>query len=211
MTIPVGALLEFSLEMLYDNQQIMNVWQYEVLASPSLFEADAYAEAWWNHVKDDYRALVVSGAGRNFNVVRVRELNEPTGALAEFAIPEAEEDGTRSAGALGSFLAGFAAVGVRLSVGSRVTRPGQKRIPWLTEGDVAGPLVGAGFVTLVEALMETMTTGFILGSPAEFVELDPIVVRKDNTGTVTAHQPITGYVVNSILTTQVSRRVGRGS
>jgi len=108
-------------------------------------------------------------------------------------------------------VAGFAAVGVRLSVGSRVTRPGQKRIPWLTEGDVAGPLVGAGFVAVVETLKETMTSGFVLGAPAEFCELDPIVVRKNVTGAVTAHQPITGYVVNSLLTTQVSRRVGRGS
>lgn len=210
MAITGGSDIEITMSMLFDSQICMNVWQYNVTAASVVTNPAQYAEAWWDHVKATYRALIVTGAGAPFQSVIIRELNNPTGDLGEFAIPPSEQDGTRSAGSLGSFLAGFAAVGVRLSVASRATRPGQKRILGLTEGDVSGPLVGAGFVALVDSLMNVMTNPLVLGAPAVGAVFEPIVVRKDATGAVTASQPVTGYVVDTVVTTQVSRRVGRG-
>jgi hypothetical protein len=211
MAIGASSLIEVTMGMLWFGQQTLNVYQYEVDVWPNPTSAINAAEAWWNHVKTDYRALIVSGGGRNFNSVTVRELNNPTGDLAEFSIPSAEEGGTRSAGSLGAFLASFNAVGVRLTVGSRATRSGQKRIVGLTEGDVQGNDVSSGFIPLVENLMDTMTTHMILGAPSALVELSPIVCRKDITGAVTASQPVTGYVVNPFLTTQNTRKFGRGA
>lgn len=210
MAIGVGTLLEISLGMIADGQSAMNVYQYEVTVSPSTKSAAEVAEAWWNHVKTNYRALAVSGGGRQFDKVVVRELNNPTGELAEFSVPAGEQDGTRAAGSLGPYLPTANAVGVRLTVGTRATRPGQKRIPFLTEGDVTGNPVGATFIGLTEALMGTMTGTITLGDPAEFVVLDPIITRKDATGAVTAHQPVTGFIVNPYVSSQVSRKYGRG-
>lgn len=210
MPIGVGTLLEVSLGMIADGQSAMNVYQYEVTVSPTTKSAVEIAEAWWSHVKTTYRALAVAGGGRQFDKVMVRELNNPTGELAEFSVPSGEQDGTRSAGSLGPYLPTANAVGVRLTVGTRATRPGQKRIPFLTEGDVVGNPIEATFVGLTEALMAVMTGTITLGIPAEFVVLDPIITRKDATGAVTAHQPVTGFIVNPYVSSQVSRKYGRG-
>jgi len=211
MGIGAASLIEVSLEMLADNQQTMNVYQYRVSSYTGSAGAPEIAEAWWNHVLTTYRALVVTTTTRIFNEVTVRELNAPTGALATWGIPAAEEDGTRSAGSLGSFLATFMAVGVRLNVGTRVTRPGQKRIWGLTEGDVAGNNISATYIGLVEDLMDVALSTITLGAPAALVELTPIVCRKDSTGAVTASQDVMSYTINPLVTSQVSRKVGRGS
>jgi len=58
--------------------------------------------------------------------------------------------------------------------------------------------------------MLVMAAGMILGAPAALVQLDPIVTRKDATGAVTAHQPVTGFLIASQVTSQVSRKPGRG-
>lgn len=210
MSIGSASLIEVSMRMVTGPSKILNVWQYEVVNGSAGSTAVDIAEAWWNHVKATYRALAISGAGRQFDAVVVRELNNSTGDLAEFSIPSSEQDGTRSAGTLGSYMPDFAAVGVRLTVGSRVTRSGQKRIPFLTEGDVAGNAVGATFVGLVEDLFDVMDQYITLGAPAALTELQPIVTRKDSTGDVTAHQNVLGYVVNPYVTTQNTRKAGRG-
>lgn len=211
MTIAADSLVEVTLNMLFDNQKVANVYQYNVLAATPVDSAEQYAAAWWNHVKGAYRGLCVSGAGSVFQSVVIRELNNPTGDLAEYAIPAGEQDGSRAAGSLGPFLAGFVAVGARLAVANRTTRPGQKRFLFLTEGDVAGPSVGATFIGLVEDILDLVTDDILLGSPAVGAAFQPIVTRKDATGAVTAWQPVTGYVVNPLLTSQVSRKVGRGA
>lgn len=210
MALGVGSLLELTLDMVLLGSHVMNVYQYQIAVAPSTKTADEIAEAWWNHVKAAYRALAITPGGRQFDSVTCRELNNPTGELAEYSIPTADQDGTRPAGSLGSYMPSFTSVGVRLTVGSRTTRPGQKRIPFLSEGDVANNDVGATFVGLVQSLMDVMTTNIVLGDPAELLVLDPIVTRKDATGAVTAHQPVTGYVINPYATTQVSRKIGRG-
>lgn len=210
MAITTGSRVEISLRMIQSNQRIFNVYQYQVAELGVVLDAKQQAEAWWNHVKSTYRALAQSGAGRSFDSVIIRELNNPTGDLAEYSISSAEGVGTRAAGSLGPYLPTFSACGVRLTVASRATRPGQKRVPFMTEGDVAGDPIDSGFITLVNNLMNVLTVPLVLGAPAIGTVLNPIVCRKDATGYVTASQAVTGYVVNPYATSQISRKFGRG-
>lgn len=210
MAIATGSRIEVSLSMVVASQRVMNVWQYRadpVTGSPSAAEIGA---AWWAAVKTPYRALCNSGYGQVFRSVTVRELNNPTGAYGEYAIPSGEQTGTRTIAAEGGIATTFVAAGVRLAVETRATRPGQKRFGFVSESDINENVLSSGYQSLLVTLMDTMTNSLTLGSPALATVLLPIVVSKDATGAVTADQAVTGYVINTNVTSQVSRRFGRG-
>lgn len=213
MDLTVNDLLEITMGMDCLGQEALNCWQYNIQTMPDPVGAVQIAEAWWNHVKTTYRGLFTNDQVHAYSFVRIRELNNPVGALAEYSIPFAEQAGDRAAGGATDQMPPFASAGVRLVVGTRATRPGQKRLPGVTERDQAsGFLVNTGFyLDSVSDLMDVMVAPMILGAPAALVELIPIVTRKDATGAVTAHQPVTGYLINDHVTTQNSRKIGRGS
>jgi len=210
MTIGVGSLVEISVNMVAMGQQNLNAYQYLANSVPPLITAVHIGEAWWNHVKATMRAIWPSGFGTPFVSVRVRELNNLTGEFAEYDIPVAERAGTR-ANPTGEKMPPFNALGVRLVVGTRATRPGQKRYSILYEGDQADGVLGAAPVAAVVALMNVMTVDLALGAPAATAALRPIVTRKDSAGFVTASQTITGYLINPNVTSQNTRKIGRGS
>lgn len=211
MAITEGTLLQMTVAGFMYSQQVMNVYTYEVAGTFSGITAGAVANAWWNHVKTPYRALASTVFGVAFDKVIVRDMGDPLGEYGEYAIPTAERTGSRDTGATNG-MPGFVAAGVRLGVGTRVTRPGQKRIAWLTETDSAGTALDAGFASLVNTLMAAAISNITLGSPAVGMALHPVVVRVDPTTRLpVAHQPITGYAVNTFTTSQVSRKVGKGS
>lgn len=210
MAITEGTLLELSLVSTVGANRLMNVWGYEVTGTFTGIASVNVAEAWWNAIKANYRALLYPTAGWVFSSVLVREMNNPTGELAEWTVPSGEQQGTRTAPANPDFLPIFNAVGVRLTVSTRVTRPGQKRIWGLTESDNDSNIVGTDFLALVDTLMAQMDGPLTLLSPALGMDLSPQVFRKDATGAVVANQPVNGHVTNRIITSQVSRRLGRG-
>lgn len=211
MTIGVGSLIEVSLEMLMQGQQTMNVYQYEVVSWPGSVTPVQAAEGWWNHVKADYRAMCWTGYGSPFRAVRILELNNPSGDYATFDVPTAEQPGTRVVAGSPEMSPPFCAAGIQLTVGSRVTRPGQKRFPFLLENDMANGALTVVFTPLANALATTIVTSMVLGAPAALVDLLPIVTRKDASGAVIAHQPVGGYLLNPNVTTQNSRKFGRGA
>jgi len=210
MALDTGDLIEVTLNSVVGSNRLMSVWSYYVDSSfPDVGAADV-AEAWWNHTKTQYRAMLYATAGWIYSSVVVRELNNPTGELAEWNIPVGEQQGTRAAPAAPEFLPIFNATGVRLTVGTRTTRPGQKRIYGLTESDNESGVASAGWLALVETLIANLDGSITLGAPALAMEIIPSVFRKDATGAVTAHQPIVGHINNRNITSQVSRRLGRG-
>lgn len=210
MAITEGTKLRVSLVGAWYDQLVMNVWTYQVGGTFSGISAGAVAEAWWNHVKDEYRAMVASGYGNAFERVIVADMDNPAGDYGDFSIPTAERVGTRSAGSAQG-MPPYAAAGVRLSVATRVTRPGQKRFGWLLETDAAGPGLDPVFAGLVADVMDAATVGVTLGAPALGMDLDPIVVRLDPvTGLPVAAQSVTGYAINTNTTSQVSRKIGKG-
>jgi hypothetical protein len=210
MAIEAGMLIEISLVVSFDSVQVYNVWAYEVGTTIAELPADEVAAGWWNTVKGVYRATVRSSSGFFFKSVVVREMNNTTGALAEWTIPTSEQLGTREGVSTSEFMPQFNAAGARLTVGSRLTRPGQKRISGLLEVDNVSGRLEAGYITIMNALFDAMTTDITLSTPAVGMVLWPSVFSKDVTGAVVAHQPVIGYVVNPNVTSQVSRKLGRG-
>lgn len=210
MAFSAGALVELTMVARVGSNRLMNVFGYEVVGSFPGVTGVQLGEAWWNDVKTVYRSLVYATAGWVYESVLVRELNNPVGELAEFTVPLAEQQGTRTAPANADFLPIFNSVGVRLAVGTRTTRPGQKRVWGLTESDNDSNILGSVFKGIVTTWATHMVSNIILGSPATAMEIDPQVFRKDAAGAVIAQQPVTGFVVSDIITSQVSRRLGRG-
>jgi len=210
MTVNAGADIQLSLKMSLDGSTLMNVWSYRVVTMPALITGTMVCEAWWNHVKTTYRALAQTANGPVFSSVLLRELGNPNGELGEYAIPSAEQAGTRASTAAPEILPTFCAVGARLTVTTRTTRPGQKRIPFLTEGDIAARQIGSAFIALVDGMLDVANSTILLGAPAATGTLAPYVFRLDNTGAVVASQATLGHVINPNVTTQVTRKFGRG-
>lgn len=210
MPIVGGSLVRVHMVMRTFGQTAMNVWDYEVGGIETEVNAGDLAESWWNHTKGAYRALAQTFIADSFISVRVTELENVYGAAGEYAVPVGERAGTRTNQTIGDGLPPFNAAGVRLTVGSRLTRPGQKRIPFVLEGDQLDGALQSTFTTLVTNLMDVMTVSMTLGAPAALTVLTPIIVGQEASGAVRAFQPITGYAVNPSVTSQVSRKIGRG-
>lgn len=210
MAITTGTRIHCTLVMSAANQTIMNVWSYSVLEIVGVPNAAQYGEAWWNHVKAPYRALATADFGAVFKSVRVTELGNPTGEYGEFAIPTDEQTGTRANPTDADTEPLLLAAGVRLTVPSRLTRPGQKRFTFLTQTDTLNQVISAGFKTLLTTLMTTMTANMVLGAPAAGVVLVPHVVSLNADGSIRASQTVTGFVVANNPTSQVTRKIGRG-
>lgn len=210
MAIGAGSLIEVALNQRgFDGGMlILNVFQYEVTAIAGGTTAANIAEGWWNDVKTAYRAIVNTGSTNWFRTVRVTELNNPSGDFAEWDVPSGEQAGTRVLS--GELMPPFNAVGVRLLVGSRVTRPGQKRFTPVGEVDNVTGVLQASLRGLIVTLMNNLSTQKVLGAPALGTTLFPIVTRKNVAGTVTAWQDVIGYLINNDITSQNTRKYGRG-
>lgn len=211
MAIEIGTLLEVAVQGVNQSNQVMNVMQYVVSTSVPTITAENVAEAWWNHVKDTYRSVATSYYDGLFRQVQVRELNDPTGAFGTYAVPLTEQGGTRGMGASPQGLPPFCAVGVRLNVGTRVTRGGAKRLMGLMEADQENGVLVSSVVDAAQAWADFMIQSMTLGAPAATMTLLPIICRKDAAGVVTANQSIQSASVNLNVTTQNTRKYGRGA
>lgn len=210
MAYPAEALTEITMVQTYPGSQILNVFTYWADNVPGTVDAVHIAEAWWNAVKTTWRAMIAVGIGAYFQSVRIQELNNSAGAFAEWNVPVGEQVGTRAAPAAPQVLPLFNAAAVRLTVGTRLTRPGQKRFFGLTETDNDGGPIGSAFLTLLNAHMAVLDSQITLGAPAALVTLDPIVTSRDAAGTVINYQNVTGYVINPNISSQNTRKPGRG-
>lgn len=209
MAIGSGSLIEVVVTGSYDGQTMSNVWQYEVTSSPGGITGEEYAAAWWNNVKTVYRAVPTTPFTNAFESVSVRELDTLVGDYGVYAVPSGERAGTGSVGSEASPLPLFNAIGVRLSVGTRVTRPGQKRFSGLVEADSDNARLQSRAISAAEALMTHMVAGLTLGAPALTATMALAVVRKDVDGLPVAYQQVQGYSVNPYMTSQVSRKKTR--
>lgn len=209
MTISSGSLVEITANMLISNQQMLNVWHYQILDLIGPVGAVQLTEAWWNDVKANYRALFAGGGLVSFKTIRLRELNNPTGDYCEFDVPLGEQAGTRTV--TGEAMPPFTSVGVRLTVATRATRPGQKRFSCLWEQDQNAGVIASGVQTAVNTFMLQMVNILTLDAPALLSTLQPIVVRKDSAGNVVANQVVTGHLINVNVTSQNTRKLGRGA
>lgn len=210
MAIGIGSLIEISLVGALASGKWYNVFQYQYAEVVTAASAAQIAEAWWNHVKTAYRALYASGAGNIFTEVKIQELNEAAGEYATFAIPIGEKVGTRATPSPNTFTPSFLAQGVQLTVGTRLTRPGQKRLPIVYEADVEGDEVQSTWYNLVETWANVIDAPMVLGAPAATSVLQPIVCKKDSLGVVQEYQQVIGHLTAIYATSQNSRKRGKG-
>lgn len=207
-----GSHIEITLRYTNLSQQCQTArvytWDGAAIAAASAVQV---AEAWWNHYKAAWRALVGGGASNGqFLSVLVREIGGSL-SFGEWAVPTGEQAGTRT-GLTAANMPSFTSVGVRLTVGSLVTRPGQMRVPFMNEEDSVANAVQPTFIGLVEDLATLYSEPNILGAPVATGVITPVVVHYDpDTGAFVGSQPIEGFIVNPFTTTQVSRRYGHGN
>lgn len=173
---------------------------------------EGVGEAWWNDVKTVVRNFVPYAASLTLNSVFVEEPGS-TGAYGEFPIPIGERLGTRGSPTdqSTSLLPPFVAAGIRQTVGSRITRPGQKRFPGLVEADITTGSLQSGALAVLTPVGSKWSTTITLGAPVATGTLTPVIVQTASlTGPVIIAQDVTGYLVAVEPTSQVSRKVGRG-
>lgn len=205
-----GSVIQCSLRMQQLGSAVFNVWQYQITNVDPAATAATVAQGWWDRVKATYRPLVHQGYGAAFFSVLCQDLSDPEGEYGEYAVPAGEQAGTRTQGNDSELTASFIAVGVRLTVPSRSTRPGQKRFGFLIEDDIANNNLTGALPTALTSHMLVMTQSIPITAPLPTADLIPVVVRRDAFGAVTAFQDVSGFSINTRLTTQVSRRLGRG-
>ena len=204
--------LEIQFRYTYLNQRLLTRQYYQMGGAAFLTATPAQvAEAYWNDVKALWRSLFSTASTvATQDALFVREV----GGLqqyAEYPIPTAERVGTRAAGDDGEWVAPFMAAGVKLVVGSSVTRPGQKRISSMREGDITGNALITAHQTLVDNVADIFSTIRNLGAPVATGVLIPVVGGTEIDGDPTVWNEITGHVVNQFITSQVSRKIGHGN
>ena len=119
-------------------------------------------------MKAVYRGVISDQYNPYFSAIAVRQLDDPLGDYGEYSIPSGERAGTRSAGT-GDLAPVFLATGVRMTVDTRVTRPGQKRFGGLMESDLTNGVVGSSVLTSIDALMAVAGVGTLTSGRPRWV------------------------------------------
>lgn len=203
-------IYQLTVKQTWSGQAVYNVFTWRVDGSWPGVEVEQFATAWWNHIKTQWRAMLCVEFGNVFEAVQYRDLSDETGAYGEWPIPLGERVGTRSGVAAPTTPTTFAALGVRLAVGSRLTRPGQKRFMGVTETDLTTNTLSTALLTLCETLAGRVSAPAILGDPAIGLTCTPVVVSVREDEPFLVSQEVIGFVVNPFVTSQVSRKAGRG-
>lgn len=212
MVLVPGGLVEIQFRYTYLGQKLLTRQFYQMQGAAFL-TADPLqvAEAYWNDVKALWRSLYSSASTVGTqDTLYVREVGNGQ-QYAEYAIPSGERVGTRAPGDDGEWVAPFMAAGVKLTVGSSVTRPGQKRLSALREGDITGNSIITAQQTLVDNVAAIFSTPRTLGAPVALGVLQPVIGGTVVAGDPTVFQNVTGKVVNAFITSQVSRKLGHGA
>jgi len=209
----VGSEIKVAFRYTYLGQKCENVQSYICQGIAfSTASMDQVLEALWNDYKVRLRALMTDfEVDAHWDSLLGVEIG---GGLqfAEFGIPTAEQAGTRPTTGLGEPLNSFSAGGFRQTVGTRVTRPGQKRFPFLFEGDVVRNAINAGYLSGLTDVATAFCSPSALGAPVVGGALQPIIVHEPTVKHPTrAVQDVTGFIVNPNITSQVSRKLGRGT
>lgn len=193
----------------YGTKPAVNVWYVRVVfASDPGITAPQLGEAFWNHVKAEYRQVATTNWATAFTEIRVEQCDVPAGMYGLYSVPLGEQPGLRVGGTTGqeSPLPIFNAAGARLNVGSKLTRPGQKRFYGLAEGDSAAGTLQAPARAAVIALGAKMTSTMILGAPALLTELETVVRKTAPLDVASPNQRVVSMSVPVTVRSQVSRR-----
>lgn len=212
MVLVPGGLLAIELRYTYLQQRCLTRQLYQMQGA-AFVTADPIqvAEAYWDNIKTLWRSMFSTASIVNtLDSVFVREIGNAE-QYAEYAVPSGETVGTRAAGNDGEWLPSFVVAAVKLTVGSSVTRPGQKRLVPLRRGDVTDNLLATAQKTLVDNVAAIFSTDRNLGAPVATGILSPVIGGTVIDGDPTVFQFVTGKVTSSFVSSQISRKIGHGS
>lgn len=194
------------------NSQQVEVVQWYRPEGAAFLTADpaGVGEAYWNDIKTLWRSCHRAASNDVTTSILVSEPGA-SGAYGEFAIPVGEQQGTRAAPTQSEYLPPYCAAAVRLTVATRATRPGQKRFWGLLEEDNSNGALGSAMAALVASLAPKFSSVLTLGAPVATGNLFPEIVHLEGSPeVVTARQDVAGFIVAPNVSTQNSRKIGRG-
>lgn len=211
MTFAAGDHVKIVVKQSFLNQLVLNVFHYEMVDSGTL-TAVALAQAFWDDIKAGWRGMVTTGV--NFNQVDVYDNDDPLGEFGSYAIPLAERLGVY--GAL-NFPPNIA-YGFKLTVPTRVTKPGALRIVGIrTDGVDTGGTYQAAQVTVVNTFRTAFINGFRPGAAGTIGGLPVVYGAPHNASSrypareTAVYSPVTDIVLQPYITTQNTRKYGRGA
>lgn len=208
-----GQIVRITLRGVVYTEQWENVYHYrQNNDTPATYLE--WATAFWTNLKAAWRAFQVVDASVRTLTVLIEQIGG-TEQFGEYTIPLLEQVGLRSASS--AILPTFNAAGIKLVPTTRVVRPGAKRFIGLREEDSNGTALEAGTKTLVDnigiALLNPLAYGLLSAAAADLIIYGPVLAP-------TEHNPagrpdpvysnVVSYLTNPNITSQVSRKVGRG-
>lgn len=207
MSLPDGGLVRITMNQTHQGQQVRNVFWYRAEDAVGGDAVLGIAQTFWETVRTPWRAFLPSTILLTFDSVDVRYMDGDED-YATYVIPEAERQGTRGAGTA-QLMPVFVAANITLNPANRKVRPASKRIGGLIETDNNANFLEAATRTLLGSVGTAFTATLASGGFIDF--LTPVVV-----GMPTATRPdrvlipIVAAQVGRLVTTQNSRKVGRG-
>lgn len=205
-------LVEVQIRFTYLDQKCLVRQFYETDGAAFLTATPAtVGEAYWNDIKTLWRAMLSNSTlVSSTDEIFVREIG---GGLSygSYPVPTGERVGTRAAGNDGEWLPGYVDAGIKLTVGTSVTRPGQKRVPFVRKGDIDGNTLLNTYVGLVTGASVIWSADRTLGAPVATGVLHPVVVRTASLLTSPVFQRVVGASISTRATSQVSRKLGHGN
>lgn len=197
---PVSDVYKIDVMMDIQGEEIHNVFYYrdtEAIAP----DPEDVAVGFWADVKAAWRAIPTTTMSFTFLQIVCEQLFSPF-SFFKYAIPVGESLGTRVSAS--EALAPFIAMYIELVVGTRVTRPGGKRIAGWCEDQVNIGYFNSTALTLGATLGAVLASTFI---PIGYtLPMYPVVVGYPNDNRPSAVvQDVTGYFVDQGISHQVSR------
>ena len=197
MPIITQGLYKVILEQTYSAQTLLNTFFYlQSLGADD--EQDLCAQAFDEDILPVLKDIQHSSLGYdNIRVVNV------TGTLADFNRTPVTTDGVLTGVAVNS----FTAVGIRLNRTTKETRNGQKRFAGQSEEVLNNQSFTAGYLTNVELVSDALvadisTVGGIF---------EPVIARQSKIDPLDwIINPVASGTVNDFVTSQVSRKRGKG-
>lgn len=209
MSVTAGDVYQVTVQGTVLGESVANVWYLQVAAvGASGSNATQLAEGWWNHVKEAYRAVAVTNYATAFQNILIEQCGTGERGFGIYPVPLAEQGGTRSNGSGGGAesLPSFTSIGMRLNVGTRTTRPGQKRLWGLAEIDQNANTLQLSAYNAAVALGVRMEGTLTLGAPVALTDVFHVVRKTAPLDHVSVVQPITTTSVSRMVRSQVSRR-----
>jgi len=207
MSLPDNGLVRITLNQTHQGQQVRNVFWYRAEDAVGGDAALGIGQTFWEVVRTAWRAFTPATTLLTFDSVDVRYMDGDLD-YAVYTIPEAERQGTRTAGTA-QLMPVFIAANITLNPANRQVRPASKRIGGLLETDNNANAIELGTRSLLGALGTAFTATLASGGFIDF--LTPVVVGMPNANRPTRLLiPIVSHQVGRNVTTQNSRKVGRG-